>query len=113
MTLQIKFGKNWNNKLECDYFTTIRLLTKDKALYYNENRGLAFNVMLKDEKHSEAVLVGLDALRLKDIPEWLIATDAALDVTQFKRLMYRMYHGKKEWFGELTQMLILIFKKVK
>lgn len=111
---QIKFNQNWNNKLALEYFSTIRLWTRDKFSYYSKQKEevCIFDVLVKGEKYSEAHLVLLEINELKYIPEWLCYLDAGMNREEFMRFMEKLYSAKPEWQGDKTKVLILVFKKV-
>ena len=108
---QIKFSKNWNDKLRCDYWTTIRLYTREKAIYYTGNIEQDFNVVINGRKYCEARLVGVCFTALCTIPEHLTYTDAAMNRQDFTKLMAQMYSKKPEWKERDTKFIILTFKR--
>ena len=111
--MEIKFCKNWNNKLNNEYFTTIRYLTSSKYFYYQNNEGNIFDVILKGNKVSTARLIGVSQ---KDLAEILTSginyTDAALGADDFYEMMKRMYRNKDLWNDYDTEMIVLIFKRI-
>ena len=113
--MPINFSKNWNKKLDCDYFTTIRLYTKEKIDYYVEHyeNGTLWGVNLKENLFCHAKLVDLEVRLLKDIPAWMCFIDAGMNLSAFHKLMEAMYRRKPEWNGQYTRMIILCFQKVK
>lgn len=111
----IKFSKNWNNKLDCDYFTTIRLYTKNKHQYYKEMfDGLKeVGILLNGKEKCIAKIVDIKVLFLIDIPSYLIITDTGLPILDFYVLMENMYKNKPEWDNDFTKMIVLTIKKVR
>lgn len=61
----IKFAKNWNNKLDCPFFTTIRNV--EKSNYYELRVGERFDVLLNGKKHCVALLKDVNILDFKDV----------------------------------------------
>ncbi len=112
----IRFSKNWNNKLELVYFTTIRMHTKNKFNYYKKEKdsNSVFNILLRGEKKGEAYLVDMEVNELMYIPEWLCLIDAGLNKEEFSKLMEEMYKEKykEEWKGPNTLFIILCFKRI-
>lgn len=49
----IRFTKNWNNKLDCDFFTTIRR----NSGYHNRFVGREYSVYLKGKEYCRAELI--------------------------------------------------------
>lgn len=110
----IKFMENWNNKLNCSYFTTIRLYTKEKFNYYTDNLGNKFNVLLQGKKYCKAILIGRYEWTLKEVFAYHFNyLDAGLDIGNFIKLMRGFYRKKKEWKEWDTKVILLIFKKIK
>lgn len=67
MNKAIKFTKNWNGKLNNNFYTTIR--------GYHHPIGTKLDVMLKEEKHHEATVIEVITTQISEIPEWLYRTD--------------------------------------
>jgi len=77
---QIKFSKNWNNKLSCKIFSTFRKLTSEKLDYYLANIDSVFDVVLNDAENGEscigkARLIGIRYTSLSDVPDYLLWLD--------------------------------------
>lgn len=53
----MNFDKNWNNKLDCSVFTTIRKYDKDKALAVGRTFGEKESITLQREHYCFAVLL--------------------------------------------------------
>jgi len=112
----VRFLKNWNNKLNNKYFITIRLFTKKKNQYY-VNQLLNFDdirVLLgkNDELYCLAKLIEIEKIFLKNIPEWLCYIDSGLNKKEFIKLLTNICQNKKEWRGLNTKLLILCYKRV-
>jgi len=113
---QVKFLKNWNNKLNNNYFLTVRLHTPSKKRYYT-NQIINFekvNVLLgkNEELYCRAKLVYMDIDLFKNIPEWLSYVDSGLSKTEFYNLLEEFYKDKKEWKGKYTKLIILCYMRV-
>jgi len=91
---KIRFTKNWNNKLDQKYFSTIRKFTKDKYFYYIEHKGEVFDVILNGKKHCEAKLVSVEERKFVDIPDALIMTDTGLPIKEGIGLLFRFGIGE-------------------
>lgn len=93
----IKFSTNWNNKLSCDYFTTIRLASPkyqvDK-IYIIELKGKA----LKHVRMIEGRIITMAQMN-----EWVTRLDTGYDCKKFYDLFNRMYPNT-DW---TTQRLVL------
>jgi hypothetical protein len=103
----IKFSHNWNNKLECDMFTTIRKHTPDKHKYYTSEIGKEFRIMLNDLYQGMTVLDDVICARFDDIYYLLVEMDTGMK--------YHKAVGLFKSFGitEDTEVMILLFKKSK
>jgi hypothetical protein len=101
----IKFQHNWNNKLGCDYFTTIRRFTPDKLEYYKTAVDDEFDVLLNGVSKGHAKLMGWRKSILSDIaPELLICdtgSPKAFDV--FRKFGLTLS----------SEVLVLLFKNIK
>lgn len=89
--VNLSFSKNWNNKLCCDIFTTIRYKSPLKI-------GDIVSVTTKLEKSSVksfAQVVSKESFLLKDIPEAVFAFDMglskALGIKEIERI-YSQYN---------------------
>ena len=95
---QINFTTNWNNKLYCDHYTTIRLASP----YYQVGR--FYDIELRKECLHTARIIDIRFLKLENINTFISYIDAGLSVEDFKTLMNRFYKDK-DWS---TQRLIMI-----
>lgn len=76
MNLTISFSKNWNNKLDNQFFTTIRLYNKEKFDYYLLNIDKIFDVKLNGHNYSQVKLLKVEKFKFSDIPNGLKIIDA-------------------------------------
>ena len=82
----LKFSKNWNNKLACDRFTTIRL--KELILYET------VDVFLEEDKIYTAQIIQKHKVKLGEISEFIASIDVGMSAAKLKEILKRMY--KKE-----------------
>jgi hypothetical protein len=107
---QIRFFKNWNNKLDCEYFTTIRL--GEKYDYYGSCTGKTFSVLLNNVEYTQACLQYVEKTTIRKIADTTITyTDAGIGCKEFLDLMTRFYKNKPSWEGMNTEIIILLFKR--
>jgi len=89
----IKFSYNWNGKLDCPFFTTIRLYP-----YNNFSYGDTVNVERSydksDNNTSLAIIVHKDTIRLKEIPECVFFTDTGYNKENSIRMFINMYKNR-------------------
>lgn len=113
ITLQhdsIRFQRNWNNKLNCEYFTSIRI----KAAKYQPGK------ILKMFLHQNGVyrnmgsvkVVEAKPLRLHQLSRSMTLLDAGLEVDKFKEMLWFMYKDRVSDL-EKVDFVLLIFEKQK
>lgn len=100
---KLKFSKNWNNKLGCEYFTTIRL--HNDHLKRNEQR----EVELKGLVIGTIEIYDRITLTLAEIPNTTTTIDAGLIRPDFIGMMKKMY--SKYNLNWETQKLDILFCK--
>ena len=71
----IKFQHNWNRKLDCDVFTTIRRHTQAKEEYYRDSVGEEFEVLLNGVIYCYARLENMYCDRLINSPNAMLMVD--------------------------------------
>lgn len=78
---RMNFKTNWNKKLFCDFFTTIRRWDSDKEAYYTSLKGKQISANVQDEGYSiPAKLIGTRPVEhLWDLPWELLVIDAGTD----------------------------------
>ena len=101
----VKFSHNWNNKLNCNVFTTIRKYTDNKADYYGCNVDGEFAIDLNGVIVGTAILVSVRLETLYKIPAEVIMVDSGLD----REKAYDLFEKFGIKFGD--DCLILTFKK--
>lgn len=98
----LNFSTNWNNKLNCDYFTTIRL--------HNKNRFTGMDVMiqLKKECHSTGTIVKIENCMLSQIGDRTSYLDVGYNADGFKTIIQTMYKNKNiDWDKQILDVLII------
>jgi hypothetical protein len=101
----IKFKHNWNGKLDCDLWTTIRRFTPEKFEYYFFLIDKEFDVLVEGISHSYAKLVGIRKTNLVDVQPEILFTDTGSEepMDVFKKFGLRLD----------SEVIVLVFKKVK
>ncbi len=87
--MDISFSSNWNNKLQCQSFTTIRLFCPAKY-----EIGNSYQIFLNGQLVKSATIFDIKNFYLKDISNYISYLDANLSPEEFKLLMIKFY-GKK------------------
>lgn len=83
---KLSFSYNWNNKLQCAVFTTIRLYNETKY-----RQGNHLEVFLKDEKLKNVIVVGNKKIMLKDINNYIGGIDTGYCGVKCREIIQKMY----------------------
>jgi hypothetical protein len=92
---KINFSYNWNNKLECKSFSTVRLENPEKYQLLE-----LFEVVLKTKKNEPEIKKGIARLQvvnsfyLDKVTPGMSFLDANLPVIDFIKLVQTMYKNK-------------------
>ena len=98
---ELKFSRNWNGKLNTEFFTTVRLASN----YWQQ--GEYYRIM-HDGFCFRGLILKKSSLLLNDIPEYTAYLDAGMPVAKFKEMIYRMYQDKvKDWNRQLLDVLLI------
>lgn len=100
----VEFSRNWNKKLNCDFFPTIRCTNTQK--YYP---GAVHRVICKGEYCFNAQIVSVQHTFLKDLPNMYCLMDAGHTHAETKALMKSIY--PKYDFDKYT-ISIIIYRKL-
>ena len=100
---QIKFTYNWNNKLDCNFFTTIRLQSKK----FEKNKN--FEIVLKNQVHCKVVIVDMWICKINDLKDFVCYLDTGYNNKETINMFKKMYSGVD--FTQ-TNMVLLLLKKV-
>lgn len=103
---KINFSHNWNNKLRCDIFTTIRRATDDKRIYYEKCNGNDFDILLDGRVYSNARLIKVRTVQLKYVTTEILLFDTGAESIKEAHEVF-----KKFGVGLDTEVLILTFKR--
>jgi hypothetical protein len=92
----LRFSHNWNNKLCCDYFTTIRL--------HNASRtpGIQLEVLLKDQPIGTAVIVEKVKVRMSAITDMMAYLDTGYSRTEARKIFRKMYPDQDDPMMDFT-----------
>lgn len=91
---QLIFEKNLNQKLDCDFFTTIR----KKSL----GVGVSYEIICEDVHICNAQVIEEKVFRIKDINEFIARLDSGLSAKELKEKL-------SEWYKELNDQSIVFF----
>lgn len=82
----INFSNNWNNKLDCMAFTTIRL--KNEAKY---KVGNDYKIMLKNVLNKSARIIEIRTIYFHQINEFVAQIDTGYSTEETKNILKKMY----------------------
>lgn len=99
----INFSYNWNNKLDCSSFTTIRLRNENKYRV-----GLEYKAWLKQESKGNVKCLDIRHFWLADLNEFVARLDTGYSVEECRQIILRMYPAVD--FSKKQLSLILLHK---
>ena len=101
----LDFSYNWNNKLDCQAFTTLRLTDK-----YNINDTL--KVMLRKEFRGFVMVVDKRRFTLNKINDFIAYIDTGYNQQECVNILTKMYKNKNiDW--EKQEIYFYLLKKIK
>lgn len=106
----VNFRHNYNNKLGCDYFTSIRLMSAK----YQE--GKTMNIYLWQNgisrKMFTARIVSVKPILLHQISDTMAYIDSGMDALKIRETIYYMY---KERVSDVNtaQFCLILFERIK
>lgn len=83
---RIDFSQNWNNKLSCNAFSTLRLQNNRKYIV-----GQTYEISLEGKFLGFAQLAVKNSFLGKNISEFIARIDTGLSVTELKKILKNMY----------------------
>ena len=97
----LTFSKNWNNKLNCEWFTTIRLWPHKGRCRIRRPDGSTF----------DAVAVAVVKKPISALTTFETLLDAGLHPNQFFHLMKEFYSKNDEWNDKETKVYVHLIKR--
>jgi hypothetical protein len=82
----ISFSANWNNKLDCKYFTTIRIYNPLK-----HKTGKKVDILLKKKLKNKAQIIGVKKGYIKDLGAYDCYLDTGYSKQETISIMLKMY----------------------
>lgn len=83
---KINFSYNWNNKLDCKCFTTLRLTNYNKYI-----TGLEYEIQLNNQRIKYARIVEIKVFPLDKINEFISRIDTGYSKEETIKIINRMY----------------------
>ena len=109
----LKFSHNWNNKLQCQAFTTIRFWNPAK---YKE--GAQFQIVLTDTKgamktdYGTATVAKVYQISMAQITEYIARMDTGYTAAETKNILRTMYKNKQvHWESQRLALALLVKDK--
>lgn len=100
---QLKFSYNWNNKLDCKAFTTLRLSDRFKV-------GQQYEIILKDESKGIAMVKDVRYTLLNQINEFVARIDTGYSMGECRNILTRMYKNKNvDWETKRISLILLVY----
>lgn len=106
----VHFSYNWNNKLSCNYFTTIR--RKNPIKYkIGEKYDITYGEGAKLHVKFRAEIVEIRNIRFKDINPFIAGLDTGYSLQETKNILHKMYKLKMDFKEDFFS--FILFKKLK
>ena len=83
----LDFSYNWNKKLDCTFFTTLRLSNRFEPLDW-------VLVTLKQSVKGRAVILDKKALKIENLNGWVCGLDTGYSTPETIDVLKKMYPGK-------------------
>ncbi|MFV8335189.1 hypothetical protein ACNQF7_03770 [Flavobacterium sp. RSP29] len=103
---KLEFSTNWNNKLDCKCFTTIRIYNPQK--HFKDNQ---FEVFLQRKYKGKVVVLGVVKTYLDKLNDYVCYLDTGYNKAETVELLRKMYKAKNIDFSK-KQITILLLQKV-
>jgi hypothetical protein len=104
--MQINFSTNWNNKLSCQAFTTLRIYNAEKHV-----TGTAVDIQLKGNTLDTGIIKQVKVLNIEQINDYIAYLDTGYSREECMNILKRMY-STADW-NTTRLALILIVKDKK
>jgi hypothetical protein len=105
--IDLKFSYNWNHKLDCDAFTTIRIFNKLKHV-----PGTPVAIKLKEEDKGTGVIKDVRTFMLDNMNSFMAYIDTGYPLDEAKQVILRMY-SKVDFKTTLLALILVAKDKVK
>lgn len=104
----LNFGYNWNGKLNCNCFTTIRL--------HNEKRfypGARFEITLENRPKGSAKVLQIKPFLFDKLNEFTARIDTGYPLEDCKKMLKQMYKNEPllNWQTQLFDLVLLEYDK--
>lgn len=83
---KLEFSTNWNNKLDCKCFTTIRVYNPTKHFHGNK-----FEVHLQKKYKAKVEVLSVGVIKIKDLTDYICYIDTGYSKQETIEILYKMY----------------------
>ena len=83
---KLEFSTNWNNKLDCKCFTTIRIY--NPAKHFKEN---SFEVFLKNKYVGKVSVLSVGIIKINDLTDYICYLDTGYSRSETIAILQKMY----------------------
>lgn len=101
---KLEFSTNWNNKLDCKCFTTIRIYNPMK-----HTNGNKFDVFLKTNFRTKVQVISLGLYLINELTDYICYLDTGYSKLETIEIFRKMY--PKIDFTK-TRLVVMLLKKV-
>lgn len=101
---KLEFSTNWNNKLDCKCFTTIRLFNPTK--HFKGNR---FDVFLQKKYKAKVEVLSVGVIKIDSLTDYICYLDTGYSKLETIQILNKMYPHIDFQKKPLT---ILLLKKI-
>ena len=101
---KIEFSTNWNNKLDCKCFTTIRIYNPTKHFQGNK-----FEVFLQKKFKAKAEVLTVGVVKIEQLSDYICYLDTGYSRTETIEILYKMY-SRIDFKNQ--HLVILLLKKI-
>ena len=91
MSREIKFSSNYNKKLHCDYYTTIRKYTEPSCQFYSSSCNQVYDVFCDGYLIHKAVLKGVDCQFINKVDKFLLTCDTGINNDDSIKGLFRKF----------------------
>ncbi len=107
MEEDLKFTHNWNGKLNCDCFTTLRLHNARKYII-----GASKHIFLNNVFKGKANIIGVQSFRLEQVSEYVARLDTGLSAKECQQMIKTMYKNQPiNWSTQQLDFVLLKYEK--
>ncbi|MCK8495856.1 hypothetical protein M0L20_28580 [Spirosoma sp. RP8] len=86
---RLEFSYNWNKKLDCHSYTTLRLANPERYAI-----GRQFGIYLNGKHWHDAEVLDVKTLTLDQLNEWIARLDTGYSLDQCREIIQTMYKNR-------------------